>query len=178
VSPTTAEHVAEQLGDRIDLILDGGPCRVGIESTVLLVDADIPTVLRLGGVTVEELETVLGRVRIAIASTDEPGALVAPGLLTQHYAPRTPVRLTADLAAEPTGTRIGVLAWREAPNRESYGAIEVLSSTGDLREAAARVFAALRRLDAAGLEIILAELLPERELGRAVNDRLRRAAAR
>lgn len=178
VSPTTAAHVSEQLGARIDLIVDGGPCRVGIESTVLRLDDEIPTVLRLGGITVEELETALGHVRVALMNADGNLPQSAPGQLTQHYAPQTPVRVTDDLSSERAGARVGVLAWQGVDNADAYGAVEVLSASGDLREAAARVFAALRRLDAAGMEIILAELLPERELGRAVNDRLRRAAAR
>lgn len=177
-SPTTAEHVAEQLGERIDLILDGGACRVGVESTVLQLDGDAPTVLRLGGVTVEELEATLGPVRIATEGGDETAPQLAPGLLSRHYAPRTPVRLTADLSAAPTGARVGALAWRQIGDPGVYGASEVLSPSSDLREAAANVFAALRRLDAAGMEVIVAELVPASGLGRAINDRLRRAAAR
>ena len=123
------------------------------------------------------LRGVLCDIDGTITSADEESAQAAPGLLTQHYAPQTPVRVTTDLAAERGGARVGVLAWRGVAHAESYGAVEVLSPAGDLREAAAGVFSALRRLDAAGMEIIVAELLPERELGRAVNDRLRRAAA-
>jgi L-threonylcarbamoyladenylate synthase len=177
-SPTTAMHVAEQLGERIDLILDGGACRVGVESTVLQLGGDAPTVLRLGGVTVEELEATLGPVRIATEAGDETAPQLAPGLLSRHYAPRTPVRLTAALSAALTGARVGALAWRQIGDPGVYGSSEVLSPSGDLREAAANVFAALRHLDAAGMDVIVAELVPESGLGRAINDRLRRAAAR
>jgi L-threonylcarbamoyladenylate synthase len=177
VSPTTAEHVAEQLGDRIDLILDGGPCRVGVESTVLQVEPAPPIVLRLGGVTLEELERELGKVVVASADTDDSAPQVAPGRLTQHYAPRTRVELVADLRTGPCGSDVAALAFRSAPAGNEYAAEECLSPRGDLREAAANIFAALRRLDAAGVSRIVAELLPEEGLGRAVNDRLRRAAA-
>jgi L-threonylcarbamoyladenylate synthase len=103
---------------------------------------------------------------------------LAPGLLSRHYAPRTPVRLTAALSAALTGARVGALAWRQIGDPGVYGSSEVLSPSGDLREAAANVFAALRHLDAAGMDVIVAELVPESGLGRAINDRLRRAAAR
>ena len=177
VSPTTARHVEEQLGDRIDLILDGGPCRVGVESTVLLTTAEPPLVLRPGGTPVEELEETIGPVAFA-ADSEDVGPQTAPGRLTQHYAPRTKlVLVNAAAAAAVSGSRVGLLAFKEAAHPGGFGATEVLSSSGDLREAAANFFAALRRLDAAGLELIVAERLPEHDLGRAVNDRLQRAAA-
>jgi len=176
-SPTCAEHVVEQLGNRIDLVLDGGSCRVGLESTVLLPDHDPPLVLRLGGVTLEEVTAELGNVEVAGPQTAEQGAQLAPGLLSQHYAPRTPFLLVEDWSAIPQEGRGGILAFDSPPPIEQSIAIDVLSSTGDLREAAANLFASIRRLDAAGLDWIAARLLPEEGLGRAINDRLRRAAA-
>jgi L-threonylcarbamoyladenylate synthase len=175
VSPTTAQHVAEQLGDRIDLILDGGPCRVGVESTVLQVEPAPPTVLR-GGVTVEELEEALGKVVVASADAEVSAPQLAPGRLSQHYAPRTRVKLVADLRTGPSGSDVAAIAFRSAPDGNVYAAVECLSPRGELREAAANIFAALRRLDALGASRIVAELLPEKGLGRAVNDRLCRAA--
>jgi L-threonylcarbamoyladenylate synthase len=188
VSPTCAEHVAEQLGDRIDFILDGGPCRVGVESTVLQLTDGIPLLLRHGGVPVEEIEAVIGPVTIA-TSAEHPAlqAPAAPGMLSRHYAPRTPLEIVeeASLAAEreagsePERRRIGLLAFDPVPSITAgrFAAVEVLSETGDLTEATANFFAALRRLDAQHLDLIAALPFPDRGLGRALNDRLRRAAA-
>jgi L-threonylcarbamoyladenylate synthase len=173
VSPTTAAHVAEQLGDAVDLVLDGGPCRVGIESTILSL-APEPVLLRPGGVAREDLEAVLG-IRIPTAT---PGARVlAPGTLPSHYAPRTPLRLLDAPAPAPRATsrRVGLLAFTAGPH-EGYAVVERVSPDGSLVTAAANLFAALRRLDAAGLDLVLAEPCPEVGLGLAIMDRLRRAA--
>jgi L-threonylcarbamoyladenylate synthase len=192
ISPTTAVHVRDQLGDRIDLILDGGPCRVGVESTVLHLTPAGPVVLRPGGITVEELEDLIGTVQVIDATSDEsPSAgLLAPGTLPSHYAPRTPLILQSETALLPferggagarrenpsvPTPRLGLLAFHTASDPARFTCIEVLSSTSDLREAAANFFAALRRLDAAGLDLIIAEVFPDVGLGRALNDRLRRA---
>jgi L-threonylcarbamoyladenylate synthase len=176
ISPTTAAHVREQLGDRVDLILDGGPCRVGVESTVLSLVESPPRLLRHGGVPIEDLAALLGEVTV-VAPDCDAGPQPAPGMLTQHYAPRTPLELIADWNTIPAAPDVGVLALQRFDRGREFGAVEILSPTGDLTEAAAILFAALRRLDAAGLRIILAELAPETGLGRAINDRLRRAAA-
>ncbi len=176
ISPTTAGHVAEQLGERIEYILDGGPCQVGVESTVLQLSPR-PCLLRPGGVSLEELIEVLGPIEIS-ESTDHPSdsPQTAPGMLPQHYAPRT--RLVLDATATHTRPgRWGVLAWRHVADESDFAACEILSPTGDLREAATNFFAALRRLDELGLDGIVAETFPETGLGRALNDRLRRAAA-
>lgn len=177
LSPTTAQHVADQLADRVDYILDGGPCRVGVESTVVELLLS-PRLLRPGGIPLEEIQALLGPVEV-VHSTDNPGerAQVAPGMLPQHYAPRTPLRiLSQPLTPEHlTSGRLGCLAFQQPPAGD-FAQVEILSSAGDLREAAANFFAALRRLDAAGLDLIVAETFPERDLGRALNDRLQRAA--
>lgn len=177
-SPTTAGHVLEQLGDRIDLILDGGPCRVGLESTVLQLTETQPSVLRFGGVPIESLEQVIGPVRIAADDAEEAAPHASPGRLTQHYAPACEMLLVEDWSRAPSGPEVGVLAFSSPPLNEHYAAVEVLSQTGDLREAAANLFAAMRRLDKSGARLVVCELAPERDLGRAINDRLRRAAAR
>lgn len=177
ISPTTAQHVADQLGERIDYILDGGPCQVGVESTVLQL-VPHPCLLRPGGISIEELIDLIGPVEVA-ASTDHPAeeAQSAPGMLPQHYAPRT--RLLVDPPdIQSLSGRWGVLAWKSAPANMTFAATEILSPTGDLREAAANFFAALRRLDELGLDGIVAQTFPESGLGRALNDRLQRAAAR
>lgn len=177
VSPTTAAHVAEQLGDRIDLILDGGPCRVGLESTVVDCTGARPILLRPGGTTQEALEAVIGPIEVRTSSG--PGSVApAPGMLERHYSPRTPIRY-ADLAQDsfPSG-RVGVLSFRGTPVDRLAASAVALSPGGDLAEAASRLFAALRQLDAAQLDLILAEPFPDSGLGRAINDRLRRAAAK
>jgi L-threonylcarbamoyladenylate synthase len=191
ISPTTAAHVLEQLGDSVDLILDGGPCRVGVESTVVQVTASGAVLLRPGGTPLEEIEAAIGKVTVPPAlPVAENAALLSPGTLPQHYAPRTPLTLlgvAGDLSAvldsqdgrtKSAPLRVGLLSFANPAVRESLAMIEVLSPSGDLCEAAANFFAALRRLDAGGLDLIVAEMFPEQGLGRALNDRLRRAAHR
>lgn len=176
-SPTTAAHVREQLGGQVELILDGGPCRVGIESTVLLLTESPPVLLRHGGVTIEELEAVIGEVRF-VGALDASSPAPAPGMLAQHYAPQTPLRLTGDWSREPGDSQAAALAFRRVPDPAAFANVEYLSPRGDLAEAAANLFAAIRRLDGSGARLIVAELVPEEGLGRAINDRLRRAAKR
>ena len=175
VSPTTAAHVAELLGDAVDLVLDGGPCRVGLESTILSLAGE-PVILRPGGLPKEALEEALGMPLPVAGSSERP---LAPGQLERHYATRTPlVVLPARAEAAPLDQgRVGLLAQR--PTRAAgFAAVEVLAPDGALSTAAARLFAALRRLDGMGLDRILAEPCEETGLGYAIMDRLRRAAAR
>ena len=172
VSPTTARHVLDELDGRIAAVLDGGPCDVGVESTVLDLTGT-PTLLRPGGATLEEIQALIGPVRRAVHSAAAPRS---PGMLASHYAPTLPLRLDAT-SAEPDE---GLLAFGNAPG----GAAVVfnLSERANLNEAAARLFAALRQLDAEGqrlgLKGIAAMPVPSRGLGAAINDRLRRAAVR
>jgi L-threonylcarbamoyladenylate synthase len=194
VSPTTAPHVLEQLDGQIDMVLDGGPCRIGIESTVVQVSDGLVRLLRPGGTTLEQLEEEVGPVELS-APTNSAGhqGLPAPGMLPAHYAPRTRLllldsqavgnqaataeRLAARLSdASISRHRVGLLSLRPVAGMERCAAREVLSVSGDMRAAAAGFFAALRRLDAAGLDLIVAVPFPEAGLGRALNDRLRRAA--
>ncbi|MGD9856167.1 MAG: L-threonylcarbamoyladenylate synthase [Planctomycetaceae bacterium] len=178
VSPTTAKHVRDQLGGRIDAILDGGPCRVGVESTVLSLAGQRPNLLRPGGVTQEEIESVIGRVeRPTATAADVSQPQSSPGQLSRHYAPRTPLRITDDPSRFAPESGVGLLTLRPIDGPDRFAAVEVLSPLGDLREAAAHFYAALRRLDAAKLQQIIAVSFPEEGLGRALNDRLRRAAA-
>lgn len=170
VSPTTADHVREQLGAAVAVVLDGGPCRVGVESTVLRPDP-VPLILRPGGLTRERLEALLGE-PVALAGAGERADSLpreAPGLLASHYAPKIPLSLKGP--ADPWPQRPGAvrLAFRA-------GGDAVLSSAGDLAEAAAGLFAVLRRLEGSGAQEIIAETVPEQGLGLAINDRLRRAA--
>jgi L-threonylcarbamoyladenylate synthase len=179
ISPTSAAHVQAQLGDRIPLILDGGPCSVGIESTIVGMEDGSPCIYRLGGLAIDDIETVAGPVKIQAHSSSRPAA---PGLLEQHYAPATPflvgdrTALARDYLAQ--GLRVAALGYQapiaDVPEQDQ----RLLSPAGDLREAASNLFAALREMDALGADVIVAELLPEQGLGLAINDRLRRAAAR
>ncbi|MGH7060416.1 MAG: L-threonylcarbamoyladenylate synthase [Stellaceae bacterium] len=167
VSPTEAAHVAEELGEAVALILDGGRTKVGLESTVLDLSGKAPILLRPGGVAIEELVPLVGP--IEAPRGDRPRA---PGMLASHYAPALPLRLDAD-SARP-GEALLVFG-REAP--PGFAEALWLSRTGDLMEAAANLFAMLRRLDRPGFAGIAVMPIPERGLGRAINDRLRRAAA-
>ncbi len=166
VSPTHAAHVAESLGGRVELVLDGGPCRVGIESTILDLTTPIPTILRPGGIPREALAAVLGQ-DIAVAGP-VVGTVKAPGQLDSHYAPGLPVRLDA------AGAAAGEALLGFGP---VVGATLSLSPAGDLMEAAANLFAMLRALDRPEFTGIAVSPIPERDLGVAINDRLRRAAA-
>jgi L-threonylcarbamoyladenylate synthase len=167
ISPTCAEDVVKELGGRIPLVIDGGATTHGLESTIVRVAPEKLTILRAGPVTREELETYAP---VEVASAGERPD--APGQLKSHYAPRT--RLV--LGGQPSG-RAGLLAFQAAPADSAFAHVEVLAPTGDLREAAATLFAKLRRLDEAGLDIICAESVPEQGLGVAIMDRLRKAAA-
>lgn len=174
VSPTTAQHVAAQLGDAVPLILDGGPCRVGVESTIVSFLEPTPVLLRPGAVTLEMLAAEIGAVRIAV-DTPLP---TAPGQLPRHYAPRTPLEIVADSAAVPPPLRRGAALLACGPARDTAGfaEVEILSASGDLEHAATGLFAALRALDRGGFRRVYAVAVPETGIGRAIMDRLRRAA--
>jgi L-threonylcarbamoyladenylate synthase len=176
ISPTTALHVEEMLGNAIPLIIDGGPCTVGVESTVCAFADGKVVILRPGGVPVEEIEATIGPVEI---SSPLQADHRSPGTLPSHYAPRTPLALlvAGEVIPQPRqGERVGLLTFMPHQNIKGYAAVEVLSEKGNLIEAAASLFAALRRLDRARLERIIAKPVPEQGLGRAILDRLRRAA--
>ena len=175
LSPTTAEHVRDQLGDQIDFILDGGPCEVGVESTILSFSEGKSKLLRPGGVPLEEIESLIGTVEVSPNEEDKPAA---PGMLPRHYAPRTPIVLDWDEKNfnSKKGQKIGLLAFQEPKSSIKFHHVEILSKKGDFREAAANLFAAIRRLDELSLDLILAEPIPEVGLGRAIMDRLRRAS--
>jgi L-threonylcarbamoyladenylate synthase len=167
ISPTMAAHVAESLGDAVELILDGGPTRLGLESTIVGFDGDGPLLLRPGAVPREAIAVVAGPLRTPIA-----GKITSPGQLQSHYAPRTPLRLNArDIRADEALLAFGP----DAPGGAHV--TRNLSFAGDLHEAAANLFAMLRELDAMSAAGIAVMPIPEHGLGEAINDRLRRAAA-
>ena len=174
ISPTRADDVADELGDRVSLILDGGPCKVGVESTILSVSPDGSLVLlRPGGTPVAQIEAW---VRRTVALPKPFDKLVAPGQLPGHYAPRTPMMLLSNAPAR-LPARVGLL--RMSPGEGSYTMEHVLSPTGELVEMARNLFAGLRALDDAGLDLILAEMpASDLGLGHAIRDRLTRAAHR
>ncbi|HLF35811.1 MAG TPA: L-threonylcarbamoyladenylate synthase [Cyclobacteriaceae bacterium] len=177
VSPTTAEHVNRQLGTRIRYILDGGPCSVGIESTIIGCEEGNPVVYRLGGKSIEKIEAIIGPVEIR---TREYPGIIAPGMLKSHYAPAKKVILfDHDLPAmNVVAANAGILSFNklrdEVPAENQY----MLSGNSDLKEAGKNLFTGLRFLDNLDIQIIYAELVPETGIGKAINDRLRRAAAR
>jgi L-threonylcarbamoyladenylate synthase len=174
VSPTTAAHVATDLGGRIDLILDAGPTPVGVESTIVTCTSGQPVLLRPGGVARAAIEQVLaGPLGEPAPGRDEP--VQAPGMLASHYAPATRLRLDADTV----GPNEALLAFgpRLPPGAAQAVAVLNLSSSGDLVEAASNLFAHLRALDRAGARAIAAMPVPREGLGEAINDRLARAAA-
>lgn len=164
ISPTRAAHVIADLGDRIEAVVDGGPCAVGLESTILGVTGTPPTLLRPGGITEEALSAALNT---PIALRRETDGINAPGQTRSHYAPRAVVRLNA-VEFEPGEARLG------------FGAVDCdlnLSAAEDLTEAAANLFEYLHRLDASGAPVIAISPIPHLGLGVAINDRLSRAAA-
>jgi L-threonylcarbamoyladenylate synthase len=177
VSPTTAAHVEADLAGRIDLILDGGPVAVGVESTIIGC-FDVPRLLRPGGVPSDAIEAVLGQ-KLARPETEEvsgnDGTPIAPGMLASHYAPRAAVRLEATSVG--AGEALLAFGPRALPGAEHATAVMNLSASGDLAEAAAHLFGYLRALDAGAARAIAVMPIPHQGLGEAINDRLRRAAA-
>ncbi len=173
ISPTRPEHVNEQLGDKISYILDGGVCTVGIESTILGFENDHTIVYRMGGLSVEAIEQQVGKISIQLHSSSNPKA---PGQLKNHYAPTKKMVLgnLPQLITQYGRTKVGILSY-QTDFEVQYQFI--LTPAGKLEEAAQNLFSGLRTLDKMPVEIILAELVPEIGLGRAINDRLKRAAA-
>ena len=181
VSPTSAQHVLDQLGDRIDFVLDGGSCRVGLESTIVAFPSGHPTLLRKGGIGLEAITEVLGMTpAVRTHSSSRPDA---PGMLSRHYSPGTPLEIRDTihpgdgLLPSSAVLLFGSGADRRAELRGEGIAVFDLSRKGDLTEAARNLFAVLRVLAAGDFSHAYAERLPETGLGRAINDRLQRAAA-
>lgn len=176
ISPTRASHVQDQLGDKISYILDGGPCEVGVESTIIGFEEGRVVLHRPGGISIEDIERVVGPVVLQAHASSNPQA---PGMLASHYAPRKKVYLgnIENLLQQLGAENAAILAW----NAENPGLpaprFFALSKSGDLREAASRLFEGLRYLDNSDASFILAEPVPHQGLGLAINDRLKRASA-
>jgi L-threonylcarbamoyladenylate synthase len=195
ISPTSAQHVDNQLGNKIKYILDGGECKVGIESSIIGFDGNDTIVYRKGGLAIEEIESVVGKVIVQEHSSSNPQA---PGMLKSHYAPRTQLRVlngspcdlefrvqSSESQGEPfqitqriiQNSKIAFLGFKtfhpDIPHENQL----LLSPSGDFREAAKNLFAYMRAIDSMNFDIIYTQLLPEKDLGRAINDRIRRAAS-
>jgi L-threonylcarbamoyladenylate synthase len=188
VSPTNAQHVADQLGDRIDYILDDGDCSVGIESTIIAIDKGAPKVLRLGGLSLERIAEILGVP--VLEHLNQNSNPQAPGQLDQHYSPRCKLIALNTMPAADIDPSVSIIyfskdkAQRGSDNISSYGSVNIssygshyyLSDSGDTNEAASNLFSTLRRLDQDNQKIAYFEWAPNEGLGRAINDRLQRAA--
>ncbi|MCS7229905.1 MAG: L-threonylcarbamoyladenylate synthase [Candidatus Kryptonium sp.] len=175
ISPTTAEHVEKMLGDKVDLILDGGKTPIGVESTVLSLIDDEPKILRPGGLPIEEIEKVIGKVIIQTRAEK----ILSPGQLKKHYSPRTPVKIFKSFdEIKESSENLGLLLFKKTDLKIKAKHIEILSESGDLVEAAANLFSALHRLDDSNVDVIYAQEVPEVGLGLAIMDRLRKASAK
>jgi len=177
ISPTTAKHVAAQLGNQLDYILDGGDCSVGVESTIIKMDNhEQIVILRLGGVSSEAIAQIIGYSPVIAVSTDSPEA---PGMLKSHYAPKIPLVIgnIPDLLLQYASESISVLSFNKSYHHPKILKVVDLSPTGDLHEAARNLFSAMHELEDSGATIILAEYLPNQGIGMAINDRLSRAAS-
>ncbi|THD69607.1 threonylcarbamoyl-AMP synthase [Robertkochia marina] len=179
ISPTRPEHVKESLGNKAPFILDGGSCTKGIESTIVGFDNGQPVIYRLGTVSKEDIENVLGRsVRIM---TKESKEVVTPGMFKKHYSPKTPFIATHDLHSEiekHPGKKLGIISFTTSVLPTDEHIWKVLSPGRDPMEAASRLYALMHELDGANLDLIIAEYLPEQGVGASVNDRMRRASSK
>ena len=174
ISPTNPVHVENYFKNSIKMVLDGGSCTNGIESTIIGFENEEPVIYRLGALPLEEIEAVVGKISIKNKKEEKPDA---PGMLARHYAPKTNTFLVDDVAAEiekNTGKKIGVLVFKTSLNNENITEI-ILSKNGSLQEAASRLYSAMHDLDSRNLDLIIAERFSEFGLGKSINDRLQRA---
>ncbi len=174
ISPTNANHVANYFQNDLQMILDGGNCQKGIESTIIGFENNEPVLYRLGSLSIEDIENSIGKVQIKNNNEKSPDA---PGMLSRHYAPKTQTFLVKEI--EPfiesyTNKKIGLLLF-DKPSKSNVRHQEILSKNSDLKEAAANLYAALHRLDKMNLDIIIAQEFPNHSLGKSINDRLTRA---
>lgn len=176
ISPTKAEHVARYFENQIDMVLDGGQCSAGIESTIIGFENNKVIVYRLGALPIEEIEAITGKVILLNKKDKKP---IAPGMLLKHYAPKTEFVLTRNVQEEVAwynGKNIGLLLFNSCLPDLVIKHQKVLSTTGNLAEAASKLYNAMHELDEMNLDVIIAQRLPEFGLGVALNDRLERAA--
>ncbi|MDB9732712.1 L-threonylcarbamoyladenylate synthase [Polaribacter sp.] len=174
ISPTKPTHVENYFKNDIQMVLDGGSCTNGIESTIIGFENEEPVIYRLGALPVEDIEAVVGAISIKNKKEEKPDA---PGMLARHYAPKTSTFLADNITAEiekNCGKKIGVLVFKSSLNNENITEI-ILSKNGSLQEAAAKLYDAMHELDTKNLDIIIAERFSEFGLGKSINDRLQRA---
>jgi len=175
ISPTSAEHVESYFKNDIKMVLDGGTCTSGIESTIIGFENDEPIIYRLGSTSIEDIENIVGSVEIKNKKNSVPNA---PGMLARHYAPNTKTILVTDITdaiKQFQGKNIGILAFENEIKNKAIKFQIVLSKTGNVSEAATNLYSALHQLDEQGLDIIIAERLPNHDIGKSINDRLQRA---
>lgn len=175
ISPTSAAHVEDYFKDKIKMVFDGGTCKSGIESTIIGFENDEPIIYRLGSTSIEAIEAVVGKVELKNKKDVAPDA---PGMLARHYAPKTKTILTdniVDKVKHYAHKKIGLLVFNSDFKSEAISIRIVLSKTGDLSEAASKLYEALHQLDKDDLDIIIAEKFPDYGLGKSINDRLTRA---
>jgi L-threonylcarbamoyladenylate synthase len=175
ISPTTSQHVADYFTDTLEMVLDGGNCENGIESTIVGFENERAILYRLGSISVEDIESIIGPIQIVNKNDSSPNA---PGMLSRHYAPKTKTILSENIEDEiknyPT-SKIGVLLFQDLKINDENIEKEILSINGSLKEATANLYASMHRLDKKGLDLIIAEKFPENDLGKSINDRLERA---
>ena len=175
ISPTTAQHVETYFKDSIKMVLDGGPCKSGIESTIIGFEGDDPIIYRLGSTSIEDIEAIVGKIEIKNKKEVSPDA---PGMLERHYAPKTKTVLTdkvLDCIKQYPNKRIGLLVFNSEIESEAICTQIVLSKLGDMEEAASKLYNALHQLDKENIDLIIAERFPDYGLGKSINDRLERA---
>ena len=175
ISPTTAQHVSDYFQERIPLILDGGACQNGIESTIIGFEGDDPILYRLGALSLDEIESVIGKVKIKNKNEISPEA---PGMLLKHYAPSTETIIVDDIEnfIQNNQTKnIGTLTFHKAVSNENVVHQEIVSTQKNYKEAAAELYKAMHRLDKMNLTLIVVERFPNEGLGQSINDRLERA---
>lgn len=174
LSPTTAKHVYKYLGDKVDLILDGGKSAVGVESTIIQYYENNFYMLRFGGITKEDIENEIGEIKSGKIDVNKPNA---PGQLPFHYSPNTPLHFYDEKLLE-SGKKIGAVFFQKKKSNWNFAVEKILSVNGDLREAASNLFLYLHEMEKEGLDFILIEPVEEKGLGRAIMDRLRKATYR
>jgi L-threonylcarbamoyladenylate synthase len=176
ISPTSSLHVEGYFKNRISMILEGGECKNGIESTIIGFKNNEALLYRLGSISIEEIEKIIGKIQIKNKNDTTPNA---PGMLAKHYAPRTKMYLVDDVEKfikHFINKKIGILRFKDEMNTSSIEHLEVLSKSGDLKEAASKLYNTLHKLDRLNLDIIVAERFPDFGLGKSINDRLERAS--
>ena len=177
ISPTSPEHVDSYFKNSIEMVLDGGICQKGVESTIIGFENEDPVVYRLGAIAVEDIESVVGTVEVKNNKEQNPDA---PGMLKKHYSPRTKILISDSIASDLEfykDEKIGVLSFSKIYNESLVKVNSILSPSGNLEEAASNLYQALHDLDRKNLTLILAEKFPEVDLGKTINDRLQRAAS-